>query len=398
MSGRVVLKPGREKSVLCRHPWVFSGAVQSIDGDIRDGGVTPVHAADGRFLAIGYLNRKSQIVLRLVSWQPNLAIDADFWRDRLMRSISRRLRLLETGVDTDAYRLVHAESDGLPGLIVDRYGDWLVMQILTLGMDRLRNQLADCLADLLPDVRGIYERSDVEVRRKEGLMLATGKLLGDAPPDEVVITENGLRFAVDLKGGQKTGFYLDQRENREHLECYARGADVLNCFAYTGAFGIYAARGGARQVTSVEALPAAAAVATRNRELNGLGNSEPEWVVGDVFQQLRHYRDAARQFDLIVLDPPKFASSKSGVERAARAYKDINWLAMRLLRPGGHLFTFSCSGSVSTDLFQKILFAAALDSEREVQIIGWMAQGGDHPVSLTFPEAAYLKGVICRVD
>lgn len=418
MTSGVSLKSGREKSVLNHHPWVFSGAIKQVSGDPADGEILPVHDATGRFLAWGYLNRRSQIALRLLSWDPDERIDADFWRNRLVRawlgragidSLACRPTFQGTlvppggeqtesdGGATTAYRLVNAESDGLPGLVVDRYADWLVVQFLTLGMDIRREELVALLAELAPDAVGIYERSDVQVREKEGLPPVAGLLCGVLPPPEVIVSENGLKFAVDLAAGHKTGFYLDQRENRAKLERYAAGVEMLNCFAYTGAFAVYGARGRAGRITNVENSAKSLVLAQRNMALNSFTDRDIEYVEADVFQQLRRYRDAGRQFDLIVLDPPKFAHSRRGVKRAARGYKDINWLAMRLLRPGGTLFTFSCSGAVSAELFQKILFGAALDAGRDVQIVDRLAQGGDHPVLLAFPESAYLKGVICRV-
>jgi 23S rRNA (cytosine1962-C5)-methyltransferase len=408
MTDAIALKPGREKPVLSRHPWVYAGAIRRIPEGAADGDIVPVEDAQGTFLAWGFLNRRSQIALRLLSWQPDQRFDAGFWRERLVQAWRGRERdgswagpctsgRAKEGASTNAYRLVNAESDGLPGLVVDRYADWLVVQLLALGMDARKDELVEIVAELRPEAAGIYERSDVAVRKKEGLTPAAGLLRGAPPPQEVIVRENGLEFAVDLSAGHKTGFYLDQRENRARLEQHAAGREVLNCFAYTGAFSVYAARGGAGPIVNVESSAEALALAQRNMALNGFGHRDDEYVMADVFQQLRHYRDVGRQFDLVVLDPPKFAHSQREVERAARGYKDINWLAMRLLRPGGLLFTFSCSGSVSADLFQKILFGAALDAGREVQIVGRLAQGADHPVLLTFPESAYLKGAICSV-
>jgi 23S rRNA (cytosine1962-C5)-methyltransferase len=304
---------------------------------------------------------------------------------------------LERSEHTTAYRLVNAEADGLPGLVVDRYGAWLVSQFLTMGIDTRKDELTSLLEELHPQIVGIYERSDVDVRDKEGLPPTVGSLRGATPPKELLVRENGLEFAVDLATGHKTGFYLDQRDNRALVERYAAGTEMLNCFAYTGAFSVYAARGGARRITNVESSAEALRTAERNMALNGYTKIVCDSVQADVFKQLRRYRDAGRRFDLIVLDPPKFAQSQRSVNRATRGYKDINWLAMRLIRPGGTLFTFSCSGAISADLFQKILFGAAVDAGREVQIIGSLAQGLDHPVLLTFPESAYLKGAICRV-
>ena len=398
MTPVVTLKAGRERSVHNRHPWVFSGAIGRVVGQPAAGEPVAVHGAEGEFLAWGYYNERSQIRVRLLSWDPDEAIDEGFWRGRLARSIAARDRFCRPTRDTTAWRLVYAESDGLPGLVVDRYENWLVAQFLTAGTDARRMELARLLVELIPEADGVYERSDVDVREKEGLAPAAGPLLGGMPPAELVMQENGLLFPVDVRSGHKTGFYLDQRENRALLEGYAAGADLLNCFAYSGAFGIYAARGGARQITHVETSADALATAERGMALNGMADVPCTYVTADVFEQLRRYRDSGRAFDVIVLDPPKFAHSQRGIERAARGYKDINWLAMRLLRPGGVLFTFSCSGVISADLLQKILFGAALDAGREVKIIGRMAQAADHPVLLTFPEGEYLKGVICQVD
>jgi 23S rRNA (cytosine1962-C5)-methyltransferase len=397
MTPVVTLKPGREKSVLNRHPWIFSGAISGVDGQPSAGDLVAVHDSEGAFLAWGYFNRQSQITVRLLSWNRDEPIDDSFWSGRLAQSLAARERPGLSAPKTTAWRLVYAESDGIPGLVVDRYENWLVAQFLTAGTDVRKQELARMLAELVPEAEGVYERSDVEVREKEGLAPSDGPLLGGMPPDELIIRENGLQFPVDVRSGHKTGFYLDQRENRALLEHYVAGADLLNCFAYTGGFGVYAARGGAGQITHVETSADALSTAERTMALNGFANVPSSYVEADVFQELRRYRDSGREFDLIVLDPPKFAHSRRGINRAARGYKDINWLAMRLLKPGGILFTFSCSGVISADLFQKILFGAALDAGRDVKIIGRMTQAADHPVLLTFPEAEYLKGMICQV-
>ncbi len=394
-AGTVILRPGRERSVLRWHPWVFSGAIERVEGAPSDGDIVDVRDARGNWLARGYFNRRSQIVVRLLTWDAEEDIGTDFWRRRLERSIARRQNLLSSP-HTTACRLVHAESDGLPGLVVDRYGDTLVVQFLTLGVDHRRAELASLLAELLAP-RTVYERSDVDVREKEGLPLQAGLLWGDEPPPRLEIRENGLRFWVDVRGGQKTGFYLDQRENRARVREFCAGAEVLDAFAYTGAFGVYAAVHGAERVTFVESSGPALALARENLALNGQDPAQHEFIEGDVPRVLREFRATGRRFDLILLDPPKFAPSAQDVPRAARAYKDINLIAFQLLRPGGILFSTSCSGAISPDLFQKILFGAALDARREVQIIGYLHQAGDHPVALTFPEGAYLKGFICRV-
>lgn len=390
MVASVVLKRGREKPVLNRHPWIFSGAIARIEGEVEDGDLVWVMDARGSYLGTGYLNRRSQIVVRLLSWDAGEAIDEGFWRSRLQRAIDAR-----KGVGTtDALRLVHAEADQLPGLIVDRYGDWLIVQCLTLGMARRREEIATLLAQLT-EVAGIYARDDADVRLQEGLPLESGLLWGQAPPERVEIDEHGHRFLVDVRQGHKTGFYLDQRDNRLRASAYCAGARVLNGFAYTGSFGVYASAAGALSVVNVDASEQALALAEENLALNGC--QPQEMVAGDVFQVLRQYRETGRAFDVIILDPPKFAASQAQVMDATRGYKDINMLALQLLRPGGILVTFSCSGRVSADLFQKVVFGASIDAGRDVQIVERLFQGSDHPVLLTFPESAYLKGFICRV-
>lgn len=393
----VTLKPGREKPVRNRHPWVFSGAIREIDPDASNGDIVDLLDANGIWLARGYLNRRSQIQVRLLTWNKDEAIDADFWRSRLQRALDGRAGLAADPA-TDAYRLVSAESDGLPGLIVDRYADWLVLQSLTLGIEQVKPLLVDLLHDLCAPA-GIVERSDVDVRGKEGLAGASGLLTGELPSDELLqIQENGFRFLVDLPGGQKTGYYLDQRDNRRRAAAWCRDAQVLNAFSYTGSFAVYALAGGARHVTNIDSSLEALQLSERNLALNGFDPDEQaEGVAGDVFQVLRDWRASDRQFDVVILDPPKFAQSNSQVDRAARAYKDINLQAMHLLRPGGVLVTFSCSGLVSPDLFQKIVFGASVDAERDVQVVDRLTQGTDHPLLLSFPEGEYLKGLICRV-
>jgi 23S rRNA (cytosine1962-C5)-methyltransferase len=396
MNGTVILKRNRAKPVLQRHPWVFSGAIDRIEGETADGDLVDVCDAGRNWLARGYLNRRSQITVRLLTWRRDETVDLGFWRRRLERAIAARQSLAEDS-GTTAYRLAHAESDYLPGLIVDRYGEWLVVQFLTLGLERWRKDLVGLLADLVDGVQGVYERSDVQVRAKEGLEQRTGVLWGQEPPDLQDILEQGYRFLVDLKQGHKTGFYLDQRENRARLPAFCAGAEVLDVFAYAGGFSVRAAGAGAAAITLVEGSSSALDLARRNVAANVPEHRAVDYVEGDAFSVLRGFRAQERRFDVIVLDPPKFAHSEREVKRAARAYKDVNLLALQLLRPGGVLFTFSCSAAVSADLFQKIVFSAAVDAEREAQLIGWLAQGADHPVALTFPEGAYLKGLICRV-
>jgi 23S rRNA (cytosine1962-C5)-methyltransferase len=393
----IILKPGREKSLLRRHPWIFSGAIAQVDGKPESGETVEVHAADGAHLGWGAYSPQSQIAARVWTFNPALSIASEFFRAQLTKALAMRLDLGAWAADpTSASRLVNAESDGLPGLVVDRYADYLVCQFLSAGAERWKREIVRLLDELVPN-KGIYERSDVEVREKEGLPPTTGVLAGSLPPALVEIREGECRFLVDVVRGHKTGFYLDQRENRALVARYAAGREILNCFAYTGGFSVWALRGGAIRVTNVETSAAALDLGQRQAELNGLNLGQLENVEGDVFQVLRRYRDARRQFDLIILDPPKFAESHSQVERASRGYKDINLLAFKLLRGGGVLFTFSCSGLVTADLFQKIVAGAALDSGREVQIVQRLTQAPDHPVALNFPEGEYLTGLVCRL-
>ncbi len=395
----VVLKPGKDKPVRQRHPWVFSGAIARIVGEPATGDLASVLDADGQWLATGYLNRRSQITLRLLTWQRDEIVDDDFWRRRLQRAFSAR-EALAADPTTDAYRLVNAENDGLPGLIVDRYGRWLVVQFLTAGIAGRQALFVRLLNELLAPA-GIYERSDVDVRSHEGLPPATGLLSGQAPPAPLWVSENRLQFGVNLVEGQKTGFYLDQRENRAQ---FARalatmpGARVLNCFSYTGAFAVYALAAGAAHVTNLDSSYPALVAAEENLRRNGFDpDQQASGVAGDVFQVLRDQRSQRALFDAVILDPPKFAHAQAQVLAATRGYKDINLLGLHLVRPGGWLATFSCSGLISADLFQKVIFGAALDAGRDVQICGRFTHSADHPVLLSFPEGEYLKGLLCRV-
>jgi 23S rRNA (cytosine1962-C5)-methyltransferase len=394
----LILRPGREKSVLRRHPWIFSGAVARVEGEAEPGDTVAVKSASGDFLARAAYNPHSQIVGRIWSWNQATRIDVEFFRERIARSIAARAGLAET---TNAMRLVYAESDGVPGLIVDRYADFVVCQFLTAGAEKWKQEIADVLAGL-PGVAGVYERSDVDVRAKEGLREQVGELRGASPPELVEIWEStpdgkGVwRYAVDVRRGHKTGFYLDQRESRKIIAGLARRQKILNTFSYTGAFTINTQWRNTTIAISLDSSQPALDLAKHNLSLNNLPPGE--LINADAFTQLREYRDQGETFDLIVIDPPKFAHSESQIKKASRAYKDINWLALRLLNPGGHLITFSCSGLVSEELFQKILFGAALDAKRDVQIVQRLGQASDHPILLSFPEAAYLKGFVCRVE
>ncbi len=378
-----------------RHPWIFSGAIAQVQGRPESGETVAIRSPQGAFLAWAAYSPSSKITARVWSWDEAEQVDAAFLRRRLQAALEQRRALVPEN-ETDAVRLVHGESDGMPGLVADRYGDLLVVQFLSAGAERWRDVLVDQLVELT-GARQVYERSDVEVRVLEGLPEREGPLRGEGPFTPRVIHEHGLVFRVDPVHGQKTGFYIDQRRNRQRLRELCAGREVINCFSYTGAFSVYALAGGARSVLSIDSSGEALAMAAENVALNRLESPGVEWLEADVFHALRAFRDQGRTCDLIVLDPPKFAPTAAQAERAARGYKDINLLAFKLLRPGGLLFTFSCSGGISAELFQKIVMGAMLDAGVDAQIVEHLNQGMDHPVALTFPEGAYLKGLICRV-
>lgn len=391
----LILKPGRERSVLQHHPWVYASAVDALGGKPEAGQTVFLRNASGDALALAAYSPASQIRARIWSWDVEATIDRDFLAARLQRAIDLRRQMIPAEATT-ALRLVHGESDGLPGLIVDRYNDSLVLQVLSAGMEVLKPQLVPLLQELTGCTR-VLERSDVDVRELEGLTPVKGWLAGEPLTEPLIIEENGLKFRVDLEGGQKTGFFVDQRDNRQLLRQMAAGKSVLNCFCYTGAFSIYAFAGGASSVLSMDASEPAMQEVEKNLALNGFAESDSELMTADVFTALRKFRDARRSFDLIILDPPKFAHTAAQAEKAARGYKDINLLAFKLLNPGGTLFTFSCSGGVSRELFQKIVAGAAYDAGVEARIVAQLSQATDHPIALNFPEGQYLKGLVCVI-
>ena len=391
----IKLKPGREKALLRRHPWVFSGSVARRIGSPEVGDTVQVVSSKDEFLAWGAYSPHSQIRVRVWSWEQAEQIDSAFFRRRLERAITARETLVPPET-TDAVRLVHAESDGLPGLIVDRYAGTLVMQSLSSGIEKWRQTIADLLVELT-HADNLYERSDVDVRQLEGLPPRACTLRGADPPEKLKIRENGLLYWVGVQSGHKTGFYLDQRQNRLRLRQFAARREILDCFSYSGAFSANALAAGARSTLLVDSSQEALDLAKENLLLNRLPVERADFMPGDVFQVLRKFRDEGRSFDLIVLDPPKFAQTASQAQRAARGYKDINLLAFKLLRPAGLLFTFSCSGGVSDDLFQKIVAGAALDAGVQAQIVARMHQAPDHPIALNFPEGSYLKGLIVHM-
>ncbi|MBH3072254.1 23S rRNA (cytosine(1962)-C(5))-methyltransferase RlmI [Serratia marcescens] len=392
---RLYLAKGREKSLLRHHPWVFSGAVQRVEGKAHSGETIDILDSQGKWLARGAYSPESQIRARVWTFQQDEEINIDFFIRRLQQAQSWRDWVAQRD-GLDGYRLIAGESDGLPGITIDRFQNFLVLQLLSAGAEYQRPALLSALQHCYPEC-SIYDRSDVAVRKKEGLPLAQGPVFGDLPPELLPITEHGMKLLVDIQQGHKTGFYLDQRDSRLAARNYSAGRRVLNCFSYTGAFAVSALMGGCAQVISVDTSQAALDIAKQNVELNKLDLNKAEFVRDDVFQLLRNYRTQGEKFDLIIMDPPKFVENKNQLASACRGYKDINMLALQLLNPGGILLSFSCSGLMPTDLFQKILADAAVDAGRDVQFIEQFRQAADHPVIATYPEGLYLKGFACRV-
>ena len=386
------LKPGREKSLRRRHPWIFSGAVEKVVGNPGAGDTVEVRDSSGKPWGRAAYSPSSQIRARVWTFDAAEEVDAAFFRNRIMRALALREGLPAAKVG-NALRLVHGESDGLPGLIVDRYADVLVAQFLAAGVERWREPILDALAELT-GCEAIYERSDADTRKLEGLETRAGFVRGNRNASRCPIIEYGLNFKVDVEQGQKTGFFLDQRENRQRVRALSAGREVLDGFSYTGGFAINALAGGAKRVVAIESSGPSLEVARDNLAANRVDASKVEFIEADVFAHLRKLRDAGAQFDLAVLDPPKFAPTAAQAKNAARAYKDINLLALKLLRPGGLLATFSCSGGVDAALFQSIVAGAALDAGAEAKIVERFGAAADHPVALEFPEGEYLKGLL----
>ncbi len=389
----VTVRTAGERSLERHHPWVFSGAVEQVHGDPTPGDTVLVVDHHGRPLGRGAYSPASQIRVRMWTFHPDETVDAAFVAARVRRAADRRGALLASG--TDSARLVFSEADGVPGVVADRYGDTVVLQLTTVGAESWRDVVADTLA-ALPGVRCVFERSDADSRAREGLEPRSGVLRGDAPDPGLVAHEGRWRFLVDVAGGHKTGFYLDQRDSRAAIARLAPGRRVLNVFSYTGAFSVVAASSGATDVLSIDSSGPALDVARRNGGLNGVDIGELQEA--DAFMALRGLRDRARQFDLVALDPPKLAHHERQLDKATRAYKDLNLLAIKLLAPGGTLLTWSCSGAMTAELFQKVVAGAALDAGRTVRIVGRLGQPGDHPVPLAFPEAEYLKGLVLEAE
>lgn len=393
----LILKKGKERSLLRRHPWVYDTAVQKLSGKAKSGDTVRIVSHDGRFLAWAAYSKDSALRARCWSFDENDLIDEAWIKEKIQKALKAREPLFAR---TSAVRVIFGEADQLPGLVVDRYGDWFVTQFQAAGVEAFRDTIADILMTV-PGIRGVFDRSDAATRHREGLELRVELLRGEEPPQEIEVIEDGVRYGVDIRVGHKTGFYIDQRENRllaqrlakEFKQRTGRGMRALNCFCYTGGFSLALLAGGADQVISVDSSAEALAMAARNAQRNGFDEKRTQWVQADVFEYLRQAREAGETFDLVILDPPKFASSHRHIERAARAYKDINLNGLRLVAPGGDLLTFSCSGAMDVDLFQKVIAGAVIDSKREAWMIARLGAGADHPLMMTCPEGEYLKGL-----
>lgn len=392
---RLTLQETREKSLKRLHPWIFSKAVKSVSGKPTNGQTIEVVSSQGEWLGYGAYSADSQIRARIWSFDKALQVDDAFFLQRIERAWALRTSLFDLN-QTNGLRVVAAESDGLPGVTIDKYDTVLVCQLLSAGADYWRDAIVQALVTLFPD-HSIYERSDVDVRKKEGLKPVTGWLHLPRDNGEVIIKEHGMSLLVDVIQGHKTGFYLDQRASRAAAKRYAKDKTVLNCFSYTGTFAVASLQGGAASVTNADLSELALATAERNAQLNQLDLSKLDNVKFDVFKLLRQYREQGRQFDMVILDPPKFAESKAQLMGACRGYKDINMVAMQIVKPSGLLLTFSCSGLMEDSLFQKIVADAALDAKRDCLFIEKLAQDSDHPIASFYPEGSYLKGLVCKI-
>ncbi|HBM15834.1 MAG TPA: 23S rRNA (cytosine(1962)-C(5))-methyltransferase RlmI [Lentisphaeria bacterium] len=390
-----IIKRGSANTLKYRHPWIFSGAIKKINGSPVMGETLEIRSEDDEIIGYGSYSPVSKIAIRIWSFSDKEKLDESLIRQKVESAVNFRSSRMFSR-NSNCVRLVFGEADGIPGLIVDKFAEYLVCQFLFTGTEFHKDIIVSILNELVPN-KGIYERSDVDIREKEGLPLSVGVLSGSEPPDSIEINEGSIKYYIDIKKGHKTGFYLDQRINRLRVANYSNEMEVLDCFAYIGGFSIASLKGGAKRVTSVDSSSSALESLKRNVELNGLDLTKSETIEAKVAEQLRKYRDYGKQFDMIILDPPKFIYDRAHLEHASRAYKDINLLAMKLLRKNGILATFSCSQPMTEELFQKILSYASADSGRTVQILEKLSQSPDHPIALNFPESAYLKGLICRV-
>ncbi|MDQ8052434.1 MAG: class I SAM-dependent rRNA methyltransferase [Pedobacter sp.] len=391
----IELKKGKEKAVLQRHPWIFSGAVEKIKGKPENGDLVKVLNGKKEFLGYGYFNAQSRVAVRLLSWDEGEVIDKTWYAQKIAQAIQLRTDLISLE-DTNTCRLIFSEADFLPGLIVDQYADFLSVQILSAGIEKAKPMIIEILVDLLHP-KGIFDRSDATARTHEGITAENGLLWGDAPETFIEVRENGIKYHINIAEGQKSGFYCDQRDNRRVLASFASGKTVLDCFSYSGGFTLNAFNNGATAVTSVDSSALAIETLKQNLELNGFNHKPHVSIQSDVNKQLRNFKDEGRKFDIVILDPPKYAPSRSALDRAARAYKDLNRLGMLLLERGGLLATFSCSGAVDIETFKQIIAWAALDAGKEVQVVHQFTQPIDHPIRLSFPEGEYLKGLLVRL-
>ncbi|WP_207535772.1 class I SAM-dependent rRNA methyltransferase [Desertivirga arenae] len=391
----VRLKKGKDKAVRQLHPWVFSGAIDFVKGKPENGDLVTVTDMSGDFLAYGFYNKESRVAVRLLEWNQEVEVNEDWWRVRIQKAVASRRSILNSD-DTNACRLIFSEADYLPGLIVDKYSDYLSVQILTSGIEKVKSTIISELATLLQP-KGIFDRSDAGARAHEGMEASHGVLYGEAPPEFVEVIENGIRYHINIAEGQKSGFFCDQRDNRKIVAEHAAGKRVLDCFSYSGGFTLNALKLGAAEVMSVDSSALAIETLKQNIELNQFENAKHTAVQSDVNKQLRLLKENGEKFDIIVLDPPKYAPSRSTLDKASRAYKDLNRIGMLLLNSGGLLATFSCSGAVDIAHFKQILAWAALDAGKEIQFIYQFCQPEDHPVRASFPEGEYLKGLLCRV-
>ncbi|HEX8019937.1 class I SAM-dependent rRNA methyltransferase [Mucilaginibacter sp.] len=391
----VILKKGKEKAVLQRHPWVFSGAIEKVKGKPANGDVVQLLNAQGEFMAYGFYNDQSRVTLRLLEWNKDVQVDEAWFREKVATAVKSRDSILATGTNT--CRLIFSESDYLPGLIVDKYAGHLAVQVLTSGIQNVMPVIIDELKKLL-NPESISDKSDNASRAHEGLAEAENKVLAGSPPPELVeVLENNVVYGINITEGQKSGFYCDQRDNRHVLAMHAKNKKVLDCFCYTGGFTLNSLKEGAASVTSVDSSALAIETLVENIRLNKLDATKHTAIKSDVNTQLRKFRDEGEKFDVIVLDPPKYAPSRSALTRASRAYKDLNRLGMLLLNEGGLLATYSCSGAMDMETFKQVIAWAALDAGKQVQFIYQFHQPEDHPVRASFPEGEYLKGLLCRV-
>ncbi len=391
----VILKKGKEKAVLQRHPWVFSGAIEKVKGKPANGDVVRLVNTQGEFMAYGFYNDQSRVTLRLLEWNKDVQVNEAWFREKVATAVKSRDSILANGTNT--CRLIFSESDYLPGLIVDKYAGHLAVQVLTSGIQNMMPVIIDELKKLL-NPESISDKSDNASRAHEGLAEAENKVLAGSPPPELVeVLENNVVYGINITEGQKSGFYCDQRDNRHVLAAHAKDKKVLDCFCYTGGFTLNSLKEGAASVTSVDSSALAIETLAENIRLNKLDATKHTAIKSDVNAQLRKFRDEGEKFDVIVLDPPKYAPSRSALTRASRAYKDLNRLGMLLLNEGGLLATYSCSGAMDMETFKQVIAWAALDAGKQVQFIYQFHQPEDHPVRASFPEGEYLKGLLCRV-